>query len=193
MAFGYPGWLVYRYTSKLGELLAPVGIAIVIEVTNKRSTAVRVVDYFLDVDVNTRWIRLPNLQALNGTDFFWANNGNLKNSTRLDFSENGFDAQARRITLQPGESVKGWTFFEWPQELREKTPRTGRFRITLEDSHGQRQTSILSEPKPGETGGSALVGGEWRVMPKEYAADLSALRILSRKDLLDGFRKGTFK
>ncbi|MBI2361283.1 MAG: hypothetical protein HYV04_20650 [Deltaproteobacteria bacterium] len=190
MTFGYPGLLVYRYKSKFGDLLAPVGFAVVVEVTNKLSSAARIVDYFVDMKVDDRWVRLPNLQALNGTEFFWINNGNFQTATRLDFRENGLDAQARLLTLQPGESVKGWMFFEWPPELREKAPLTGGLRITLENSHGQRQTLLLSSPKPQEPGGSSLAGGEWHVMPKDYAADLSGLRVLPHIDLLTGFKGG---
>jgi len=193
MTFGFPGVLVYRYKSKFGDALAPVGLALVLEVTNKRPTAAKVTEYFVDLQHNQKWIRLPNLQPLNPTQFFLAKDGSLKRASRLDFTENSFDIQARKNTLVPGGSIKGWTFLEWPYELRASIPAFGDLKLTIENSHGERQSVILKMPTAGEPGSSALGGGEWHIMPRENEADLSHLKILPHVDLLEGFRKGTFK
>lgn len=65
MVFAYPGPLVYCYHAKPGQLLAPVGLAAVIEATNKRPTAAKVFSYVVDAPIAGQWVRLHNLQALN--------------------------------------------------------------------------------------------------------------------------------
>lgn len=193
MVFAYPGLLVYRYTGKPGQLLAPVGLAVVIEATNKQATAAKVFSYFLDAAIYGEWTRLHNLQALNPRDFFWIGNNNLKAATRIDFGENSFDIKAREHALSPGESIKGWVFLEWPPGLRKKVPEVKQLRIAIENSHGEKQTSVLTLPTTQEAGESILAGGEWHVMPKSDVADLSSVPIMPHMDLLSSFREGQVK
>lgn len=188
MLFAYPGLLVYRYTGKPGQLLAPVGLAAVIEATNKRATAAKVFSYFLDAAIQGQWTRLHNLQALNPRDFFWIGNNSLKAATRIDFSGNGFDIKAREHTLSPGESIKGWVFLEWPAEHRKKVPEIKQLRMTIENSHGETQTTVLTLPTTQEPGESGIAGGEWHVMPKSDVVDLSGVPIMPHMDLLSSFR-----
>lgn len=194
LRFGYPGPLIYVYDSKFGKRIAPVGYAVVLEIINNRPTIAKVHDYLLDIDVNNDWRPLPNLQALNPRDFYWVVNSDLRSCGRLDFTETGFDFQARRTNLQPGESIKGWMFFEWPPELRGTDPTPIRnFRIRIENAHGELQTETINTDRPQDPGSSALGGGSWRVLPREQNADLSGVPILPFVDLLRGFKDGTTK
>lgn len=188
MVFAYPGPLVYRYTAKPGQLLAPVGLAAVVEVTNKRPTAARVFSYVVDAPIKGQWTRLHNLQALNPRGFFWIGNNNFKAATQLDFSDNSFDIKARDQTLQPGESIQGWIFIEWPAELRARVPDVRQLRVTIENSHGERQISTLASPTAQEAGESVIAGGSWHVLPK--AADLTGVPVMPHMDLLSSFREG---
>jgi hypothetical protein len=188
LLFGFPGRLLYRYTSAVGDRLAPVGIAAVIEATNKRASAAKVYSYTVDALVDDRWVRLPNLQALNLNEFFWVNDGDLSNSNRVDFSANSFDAAARMTTLAAGESVKGWIFLEWPRELRVTTPIKPRLRISIENNHGEKHTTVLDNSPPVDDG-PVIAGGEWHLIPQRI--DLRALPLLPHVDLLNGFRDGT--
>lgn len=193
MLFAYPGSLVYLYASKHGQLVAPIGYALVIEIVNNRSTAAKISEYHLDAGISGHWIRLHNISLLNPLDVFWVNNSNLKTSTRLDFRENGFDPQARSKNLSPGESLKGWMFFEWPPELRDKVPQFNKIRLQVENVQGDQQSFILDTIVPQEIGTSSLGGGEWKVLPKSEQADLSGLRIMPFMDLLKGFKDGKIK
>ena len=189
----YPGPLVYLYDSKLGKRLAPVGYAVVLEVLNNRATATKIHGYVVDIAVGNEWVRLPNLQALNPNEFFWIDNGNLKTCTRLDFTQTSFDMQARDRTLQPGESVRGWMFFEWPPELRSsEAPRFRQLRIQLENAQGERQATVVNTDQPQESG-TSLLGGGAVYMPPQQKTDLSNVPILPHVDLLRGFKQGMIK
>ena len=192
MIFGYPGPLVYVYDSKIGKRIAPVGLAISFEIINNRPTSAKVHDYVLDVKVNDKWTRLPNLGALNPTDFFWAGD-KPGDAYRLDMSDYGFDFQARQRQLVPGEGVKGWMFFEWPARLRASLPHFTHIRIQVENGHGERQTEIIDTGRTPDEGSSPLAGDAWRVLPQERRADLRSIPILPFTDLKRGFKEGTIK
>lgn len=193
MVFAYPGPLVYVYASKFGQLVAPIGYAVVIEIVNNRSNAAKVSEFHLDAAISGQWIRLHNLSLLNPFDIYWVNNSNLKTCSRIDFRENGFDPQARSRSISPGESIKGWMFFEWPLEYRGKVPQFNKIRLQVENVQSEQQTFILDTIVPQEIGTSSLVGGEWKILPKSEQADLSGLKIMPHMDLLKGFKDGNFK
>lgn len=182
--FKYPGALMYLYDSSLGKRLAPVGYAMVMEVTNISQTIARVQAYTVDIPVNGEWIRLPNLRAVDPTAFFWAKNGDLRNVRRIDFQANGFDPQARNKSLQPGEGIKGWVFLEWPPELRDTSPKFDRIRLQIDDAIGRRTVATLDTEIAEEPGESLLGGGELIVGPQE-SLDLSKTPILPHMDLLN--------
>jgi hypothetical protein len=189
---GFPGPLMYRYHSSKGDLLAPIGLAVMVEVTNKRGVAAKVSSYLLDAAIGGSWVRLPNLHVLNPTQFYYvAFPEGLAKAARFDFRDNAFDAQVEK-TLGPGESLSGWMFFEWPRELRRVTPTIQKLRIKVENSHGESQTTVL-ESAPGESGESELNGGRWTSYQEQPFADLSPLEIMPHIDLLAGFRDGSIK
>ncbi|MHB1421531.1 MAG: hypothetical protein ACYCX4_18460 [Bacillota bacterium] len=189
----YPGPLVYVYKSGLGELIAPIGYAVVVEVTNNRSTPTRISSYYLDAGIGGEWVRLPNLNIMNPMDVFWVNHSDLRNCSRLDFRQNGFDIKARSNSIPPGESLKGWMFFEWPLELRREIPIINKIRINIENIQGEKVSSIMETSNIQDPGISSLGGGELVVLPKTENADLSKLKIMPFIDLLKGFKDGNKK
>lgn len=185
----YPGPLVYRYNSQDGLQLAPVGLAIVLEVVNTR-TATKIRDYSLDVEVKNKWWHLPNLGARNPTEFFWVKDGNLATCIRLDFTESAFDTIAANHLLQPGDSVKGWMFFEWPPELRSAAAvKIARLRLNLQNSRGENQSVIVDphEAAGGHLSASMLVGADFRVH-SQGDNDLSSFPIRPHFEYLQSFR-----
>ncbi len=179
----YPGVLFYVYDSSQGALIAPVGIAAMITVVNMRSSLAEITDYALDAQVGGEWVHLPTLPALNPDNFFWAMNGDLRQSRRLDFRAMSFDAQAHDRNLASGESLRGWTFFEWPPALRQSSNLPTSFRLALRTSDGERQSIPLSPPSPGTHDTSSLGGGYFSVLPGP-ATDLSGHRIVPYTDLI---------
>jgi hypothetical protein len=189
----FPGQLVYVYDSKIGKLIAPIGVAMVVEVINNRSSLTKIHSYTVDLEIHDEWTRIYNLSILNPMEIYWVNNGNFKTCTRLDFRSNSFDVVAREQSLKPGESLKGWMFFEWPIELRKNIPNFKKVRIQIENSQGEKETFILDSVSPQETGQSMLTGGELIVPPQSEKIDLSNFRLMPEMDLLKGFRDGSIK
>lgn len=189
----FPGPLVFVYKSGFGDLIAPIGYAVNIEVINNKNIATKIYSYYLDAGIGSEWVRLPNLNLMNPLDVFWVNHSDLRNCSRLDFRQNGFDIRARNNSISPGESIKGWMFFEWPLELRNDTPNINKIRITIENIQGEKVTTILETSNIQDPGISSLSGGELVVLPKSENADLSRLKILPFIDLLKGFKVGDTK
>ena len=186
----YPGPLVYVYKSGLGELIAPIGYAVNVEVINNRPTPTKISSYLLDAGIGSEWVRLPNLNVMNPFDVFWVNHSDLRNCSRLDFRQNGFDIKARGNSIASGESIKGWMFFEWPLELRTDLPRINKIRINIENIQGEKVSSILETSNIQDSGVSSLGGAELVVMPKSENEDLSRLKIVPFIGLLRGFKEG---
>jgi hypothetical protein len=192
LSFAYPGTLIYVYNSKFGPLIAPLGYLIAIEVINTGSRPTKIASYTFDVFVNGDWARLPNLPFLDPQAFFWVNNGDLKSCRRLDFKSNAFDLLARGRLLEPGDSVTGVMFFEWPREFRPEQPNVNRIRLDVEDSLGNHSLPELVLDEKRGLGENPLSGWFINVMPGE-PVDLSSLRIVPHSDLIAGFRDGTIK
>jgi len=189
----YPGPIIYVYNSKLGDLIAPIGYALNVEVINNRPSSTKISSYFLDIGVGGQWVRLPNLSILNPMDVFWVNNSDLRNCTRLDFRANGFDQLARYKSISTGESIKGWMFFEWPAELRGHIPVFNKIRLYIENIQGDKEYFVLDTSNIQDAGISSLGGGEIVVRPKSENVDMSGLKIMPHIDLLNGFKDGSIK
>jgi hypothetical protein len=189
MSFAYPSLLVYLYDSALGKRLAPVGLAVVINVENARSSATRIISYALDVNVDGSWVRLHALDTLNPSNFFWVKDGNLKTCVRFDFSEDAFSPRFRDRNFGPGEIAGGWMFFEWPPELRMRaaTPIMKNVRLQLASFTGERQTIVLENAAPSELGAGGLEGGKMRTLPG--ISDLSGTEVLPFMDLPPSMRE----
>lgn len=189
----YPGPLVYVYKSGLGELIAPIGYAVNVEVINNKPIPTKISSYFLDAGIGSEWVRLSNLNIMNPFDVFWVNHSDIRNCSRLDFRQNGFDIKARDNSIPAGGSIKGWMFFEWPPELRTDIPKINKIRINIENIQGEKVSSVLETSNIQDPGVSSLGGGELVVLPKSENADLSRLKIMPFIDLLRGFRDGNKK
>jgi hypothetical protein len=103
----YPGTLFYLYNSGLGEKIASIGYAAVIEIINNGHQIDRLTAYQLELKINGEWILIPNLPILDPLSLFWANNSDLRKCIRMDFRKNGFDFISKDKEIKPGESVKG--------------------------------------------------------------------------------------
>ncbi|HEX4948773.1 MAG TPA: hypothetical protein VFZ34_19005 [Blastocatellia bacterium] len=192
LIFSYPGPILYVYNSKFGRLIASIGYAAVAEVANNRDTITKIQSLVLDVEYDQQWFRLHHLPMQDPLSTYWVRDGDLSKCTQLDFNNNSFDIQAKAKELLPGQSVRGWVFFEWPPELRDKVPHIGRIRIKVENTQGEEETLIIESSRKEEEGKASMEGGGIRFLQKD-AVDLSQLKIMPHMDLLRGFREGTLK
>jgi hypothetical protein len=186
----YPGPLAYTYNN---AFIAPVGLAMALEVVNTRPTMTNIYAYDVDIDANGQWNRVFSLPLLDPLSLFWVNHGDFHNCSRLDFRDNGFDVLARGKNLQAGESVRGWIFLEWPQPMRKSMPEFSKVRLRIESVQGERDTLILPSPTPWQAGESLLGGGEWQVASPNEKTDLSHLGILPYAEAIRGAKKATDK
>lgn len=180
--------ILYRYPSKFGDLLSPVGVATVLEIANRRSTVVKLSSYAVDGERGGHWYQLPTfLQPLNPTQFYWIDmEGNLANAAALDFATNSFDVLASKTTLAPGESLKGWVFLQWPSELRDTNTVLERLRITLDTTSGERQVAVIDAPRARPLGNADFAGD---AIATHGRVDLSGLPVLWQIDVLRGLRR----
>ncbi len=174
--FGYPSHLVYAHSTKDGRCITHVGLAAHVEVVNMGNRIARVRAYRLKCLVNGRWRTFPVLTVLNPATLFWVADGDLKKSIRLRVST--FDEESANTQLEPGQSIRGWMFFEWPKDLRSAIPPAfNRHRLVLEDVTGSQITLDLQNPKPQSPLDGGLDGGSWERLPGAY--DLSTSKVCS--------------
>jgi hypothetical protein len=139
------------YDSKFEKLIAPIGLAIFLDIINNMATSTKLTSYTVDLDIKGEWTRIYSLPILNPLDIFWAN-PDRKNCVRFDFRHNAFDVLAQEKTLQPGEALEGWMFFEWPTELRGALPSYSRIRLQIEGAQGRKDIYILESNNTQEPG-----------------------------------------
>ncbi|HTF32198.1 MAG TPA: hypothetical protein VK714_00690 [Myxococcota bacterium] len=183
----YPGKLVYTYNSLLGRTLAPVGVALDVDVRNLLDKPTKIFHYAVDADIDGKWRRLSVLPALGPRSVYWVLSDDLSNCVNLDFTTNSFDILIHDKSVASGESVRGWIFLEWPPDLRrsDKPPTIGKIRIELGDAWGLKQRTELpmidwrnALQEEGE------VGGEFHIPPGAPREDLRGLAVMPRIDLL---------
>jgi hypothetical protein len=168
--YRFPGILFLLYSDSTSEYLAPVGLQVLVSVTNNDPTVTKIEGYAADVLVGDQWIRVFSLPGIDPRNFFLAQEQTLTKAHRIDFSENSFDALARNRLLQSGEPLKGWMFFEWPANLRHSDSDVPirKLRLHIENASGQRETHELELPAR-LSNGESEIKGDWAgwIFPEE--------------------------
>ena len=157
----YPQPLLYDYRhsysltgSPSERAVAPIGLALNLEVINNRPTATKVRSYFAELETGVNeWTRLGRLPMAEPRGIYLAE-GRPGRYVNLDFRPGYFDAVAREKTLPPGGSLAGWVFFEWPPELRGDR-RLRNFRVRVENSQGETEEAVFNLPARGGGGQGA--------------------------------------
>jgi hypothetical protein len=140
---GYPGRLFF--VNERAREVSPIGLAIDVEVVNNRSTMTKIQAHVLDVYINGSWKRLHTFTVTDPLSLYWATGQDLSKAKREDFRQNALDVLARNTSLEPGQSLRGWLFYQWPEALRTPSPGPAfdRMRLTIWNSHGENQSFIL--------------------------------------------------
>jgi hypothetical protein len=166
MRFKWPGPLVFCYPSASGKNLSPISVALFVEVVNNKDVISRIYSYecraLLKYDEGgsgivsrtpdgikfdykpagktvLRWRNLYNMGFVDDQVYFITDH-DWRKCKRIDFRNNGFDRQARDAQLKPGESLRGWMFFELEHDLRGQLPEIKKIKLTLTNSVGESQT-----------------------------------------------------
>jgi len=196
MIFKYIGPLLYFYDSKLGKTIAPVNIAIYLEVSNLKPLLSRIytykakafIEYMTKGKTFKKWYDLHSLPLFNN-EVYWVNNNDLTKCTRIDFSENSFDILARNKQLQQGESISGWMFFEIDRKVRGLDYKPHQIELTLESPIRESQTILLLVHKTQGDEYSILSSGTWKTLPGHYDLTKEKYTIYPFIDLLEMFKR----
>ena len=168
--YRFPGILFLLYSDSTSEYLAPVGLQVLVSVTNNDPTVTKIEGYAADVLIGDQWIRVFSLPGIDPKSFFLAQEETLTKAHRIDFSENSFDTLAKNRLLQSGEPLKGWMFFEWPANLRysDSDVPIRKLRLHIENASGQRETHELDLPAR-LSNGESEIKGDWAgwIFPEE--------------------------
>ena len=106
-----------------------------------------------------------------------ANEGDLKKCGPWSFLDGDFIEKIRERSLQPGESVRGWAFFEWPDELRIKSLKIDKMRIWIIDENGKSSSVITPIKQEGKEFGQSVVWGKIEFWGLAKIVDLSSVPI----------------
>jgi hypothetical protein len=161
LTFGYPSPLVF--VDEYAREVSPIGLAIDVEIVNKRSTTTKIQAHVLDVYIDGSWIRLHTFSVANPLSLYMVTKPNLSKAKRLDFRQNALDVLAQNTFLEPGQSLRGWLFYQWPEALRTPAPTFDRMKLTIWNSHGENQSIILERLKAEGLAASGR-GGKIRIM-----------------------------
>jgi hypothetical protein len=192
----WPGPLVFCYPSASGKNLSPISVALFVEVVNNNDVISRIYSYecraLLEYDeggsrvVNrtpnggikleykpagktvSKWRNLYNMGFVDDQVYFITGH-DWRKCKRIDFRNNGFDRQARDTQLNPGESLKGWMFFELEHDLRGQLPEIKKIKLTLTNSAGESQSfKIKQNAKDDNDMVHFISSGEWNVLEGFY-------------------------
>lgn len=147
---GFPQPLLYVYSSSdfvVGEptekFIAPVGLAINLEVINGKNAPAKIQSYVADLEMGDgSWERVFSLPTQAPHRLYFDVGFDFKKCVELDFTPHLFDVVAGERTLLPGESLNGWVFFEWSREVREKRGFR-RVRIRVENLQNESAEAVF--------------------------------------------------
>lgn len=147
----YPQPLLYVYTYSpyvtglpSERVIAPIGLAINLEVVNDGPTATKIESYAAELDTEpNEWTRINRLPMTKPHDIYFADGNSLKSCVKFEFKPNIFDVVALQKTLLPGDSLDGWIFFEWPIELH-ANKKLHNIRIRVQNSQGESEEAIFN-------------------------------------------------
>lgn len=192
----FPGRLLCMYNSELGKTIAPVNLAISVEVTSLKPGRTRIYSYKADALVSYqkdgRVVKesYPLFSVpISGCEIYSAFDNDLSKAKKLDFSSNGFDLHARETQLEEGESISGWMFFEIDPKIRALDYNVEEINLSLENTLGERQTiPLLSWPGLSD-GESMLSSGEWHLMGGYYDLTKEHYTLTPQMDLQDVLKR----
>jgi hypothetical protein len=179
----FPQPLLYEYGGN--DDLAPVGLAINVEVTNNRSTKTKIAQYAADIQTDGRWYRILSLPMSPSHTVYFLNLRDIRRAMRCKFEPAIFDSIADNKALDPGEPLEGWMFFEWPAELRRTSVLIDKVRIKVRNSQNETAEAVFdNHAPPSEEAGASLFdnGGTFCRGTRNEIIDLSNRTIRPLRD-----------
>jgi hypothetical protein len=193
---GFPGPLLCIYNSELGKTMAPINIAISVEVTSLKPGRARIYSYKADALVSYqkggRKIKesYPLFSIpISGCEMYFVVDNDFSKAKKLDFSSNDFDLHARETQLEEGESISGWMFFEIDPKIRALDYDIEEINLSLENTLGEKQTiPILSWPGL-SNGESMLSSGAWHLLGGYFDLTKEHYTLTPQRDMEDVLKR----
>ena len=125
-----------------------------LQITNQRDKACQITYYGVDVLVSDKWVRLAPLPTTREADIYYIGAG-ITNAQHTSFTPGHLEDVIKGKNLDVGIPVSGWTFFQFPRELRStNVPGITSIRIILVDSFGEQQVTTIN---PNDLGPPSMI------------------------------------
>lgn len=134
-------YLAYR--SGYGDTVSPVDVTMFLKVVNLQQTRVMVQSFSVEMNLGGRWTRLVRLIPRGG-EIYFATEG-LHKARRIDVRPNGFDYLIQDRYIEPRETVRGWAFFEIPENFKAPLGTGVQYRVKIRDTAGRE--FVYTSPK----------------------------------------------
>ncbi len=148
--------IVASYHGSHGDTISPIDIAQSIVITNRKQASAMISVLSMEVESNDwivwkRWAPLSKIPAHLGP-IFWMYDPLSQTNVKLLTFDSFLEDQISNKQFVPGQSVKGWMFYEAPSAY-DSFPRPLRFRIVIEDTAGGVSTKewAVTDLHPGAT------------------------------------------
>ncbi|HBB86656.1 MAG TPA: hypothetical protein DC047_03465 [Blastocatellia bacterium] len=156
----FPQPLLYKYNAGQATFFAPIGLALNLQVTNNKSIKTKIVEYAADIQTPDGWFRVLSMPMVPSHDIYFLNDYDIRHGFKTNGFRPIFDSAVLNKTLDPGEPVEGWMFFEWPLELRHKTIVVSKIKITIKNSLEETTETVFdNDAAPPDRGVSQLDQG----------------------------------
>jgi hypothetical protein len=142
-------WLAYK--SGYGDTVSPISLTMFLRIVNLQKVPSEIERYVVEMKIgDTAWVKLARMDVREGEVFFAVDG--LKRTRRIDVRPNGLDYLLGDKALKPHETVRGWVFYEIPDNYIILDGMSIRYSITVRDTAGVQ----FSYTPPEETASSKL-------------------------------------
>lgn len=160
--------------------LREINLAVLLDVVSIDNKPTGIKTYSAEIMVGKKWYKLKPVSFLERENLFVSDKGNLKSCTEISLKENFVSVSAKDKVLSKGDSVVGWVFFEYPEEIVlaiSKGAAIEKINIHLVSYHSSADVAAeLSGRVDGETGEDQyLKGAVLKIIRKNV--DLSNYKI----------------
>jgi hypothetical protein len=107
-----------------------------------------------------KWRKLHSVGLLTDRVYF-VNGNDWTKCKQISFGGDCLLSQAKETQMLPGQSIRGWLFFEIEKDLRGQVPYIRQLSFTIVTSTGDKQTVVVDYPKKGTTF-PQISSGVWR-------------------------------